>query len=129
MGEKEELKDRLKKALDYKGVKPIDVCAKTGIPKSAMSYYLSGRSEPKANRLYVIAKALDVSEAWLLGYDVPIDRSEDQKENDALAELSERIKKDREFRRLIVQISRLNPQQVDGIKNLLSVFDLKGRES
>lgn len=129
MGEKEELKDRLKKALDYKGVKPIDVCEKTGIPKSAMSYYLSGRSEPKANRLYVIAKALDVSEAWLLGYDVPIDRSEDQKENDALAELSERIKKDREFRRLIVQISRLNPQQVDGIKNLLSVFDLKGRES
>lgn len=129
MGEKEELKDRLKKALDYKGVKPIDVCERTGIPKSAMSYYLSGRSEPKANRLYVIAKALDVSEAWLLGYDVPIDRSEDQKENDALAELSERIKKDREFRRLIVQISRLNPQQVDGIKNLLSVFDLKGRES
>lgn len=129
MGEKEELKDRLKKALDYKGVKPIDVCEKTGIPKSAMSYYLSGRSEPKANRLYVIAKALDVSEAWLLGYDVPIDRSEDQRENDALAELSERIKKDREFRRLIVQISRLNPQQVDGIKNLLSVFDLKGRES
>lgn len=129
MGEKEELKDRLKKALDYKGVKPIDVCEKTGIPKSAMSYYLSGRSEPKANRLYVIAKALDVSEAWLLGYDVPIDRSEDQKENDALAELSERIKKDREFRRLIVQISRLNPQQVESIKNLLSVFDLKGRES
>lgn len=129
MGEKEELKDRLKKALDYKGVKPIDVCEKTGIPKSAMSYYLSGRSEPKANRLYVIAKALDVSEAWLLGYDVPIDRSEDQRENDALAELAERIKKDREFRRLIVQISRLNPQQVDGIKNLLSVFDLKGRES
>lgn len=129
MGEKEELKDRLKKALDYKGVKPIDVCERTGIPKSAMSYYLSGRSEPKANRLYVIAKALDVSEAWLLGYDVPIDRSEDQKENDALAELSERIKKDREFRRLIVQISRLNPQQVESIKNLLSVFDLKGRES
>ena len=129
MGEKEELKDRLKKALDYKGVKPIDVCEKTGIPKSAMSYYLSGRSEPKANRLYVIAKALDVSEAWLLGYDVPIDRSEDQKENDALAELSERIKKDREFRRLIVQISRLNPQQVESIKNLLSVFDLQGRES
>lgn len=129
MSEKERLKNRLRQAMSYKGVKPIDVCERTGIPKSAMSYYLSGRSEPKANRLYVIAKALDVSEAWLLGYDVPIDRSEDQKENDALAELSERIKKDREFRRLIVQISRLNPQQVDGIKNLLSVFDLKGRES
>lgn len=129
MGEKKELKDRLRQAMDYKGMNATELSDKTGITKAAMSYYLNGRSEPKTDRLYLIAKALDVSEAWLLGYDVPIDRTEDQKENDELAEVAERIKKDREFRRLIVQISRLNPQQVDGIKNLLSVFDLQGRES
>ena len=70
-----------------------------------------------------------MSEAWLLGYDVPSDREEDQKSKNVFAELSERIKKDREFRRLMVQISHLNPQQVESIKNLLSVFDLQGRES
>lgn len=129
MGEKKELKDRLRQAMDYKGMNATELSDKTGITKAAMSYYLNGRSEPKTDRLYLIAKALDVSEAWLLGYDVPIDRTEDQKENDELAEVAERIKKDREFRRLIVQISRLSPQQVDGIKNLLSVFDLQGRES
>ena len=94
-----------------------------------MSYYLSGRSEPKANRLYVIAKTLDVSEAWLLGYDVPIDRVENQQGKDNLAELSERITKDREFRQLIVQISHLSPQQVESLKNLLAVFDHQGQES
>lgn len=129
MSEKEELKCRLRQAMDYKGVNAAELSGKTGITKSAMSYYLSGRSEPKANRLYVIAKALDVSEAWLLGYDVPSDREEDQKSKNVFAELSERIKKDREFRRLMVQISHLNPQQVESIKNLLSVFDLQGRES
>lgn len=120
MGDKVEFKDRLKDALNYKGVKAADLCVKTGIPKSAMSYYLSGRSEPKANRLYVIAKALGVSEAWLLGYDVAPDRTENQKELDNLAELSERIKKDRDFRRLMIDINRLNPSQVDLIRNLVS---------
>lgn len=129
MSEKERLKYRLRQAMSYKGMSATELSRKTGITKSAMSYYLSGRSEPKANRLYVIAKALDVSEAWLLGYDVPIDRAEEQEGNNIFAELSERIKKDREFRRLIVQINRLNPQQVESIKNLLSVFDLQGRES
>lgn len=129
MSEKERLKYRLRQAMSYKGMSATELSRKTGITKSAMSYYLSGRSEPKANRLYVIAKALDVSEAWLLGYDVPIDRAEEQEGNNIFAELSERIKKDREFRRLIVQINRLNPQQVESIRNLLSVFDLKGRES
>lgn len=129
MIEHEKMKDRLKKALEYKNLKPTDICKKTGIPKSAMSYYLSGRSEPKANRLYVIAKTLDVSEAWLLGYDVPIDRVENQQGKDNLAELSERITKDREFRRLIVQISHLSPQQVESLKNLLAVFDHQGQES
>lgn len=129
MSEKESLKYRLRQAMSCKGMSATELSRKTGITKSAMSYYLSGRSEPKANRLYVIAKALDVSEAWLLGYDVPIDRAEELEGNNIFAELSERIKKDREFRRLIVQINRLNPQQVESIRNLLSVFDLQGRES
>lgn len=117
---KEELKDRMKAAMDRKGLRAIDLCNITGIPKSALHYYLSGRSEPKSDRIYIIAKALDVSEAWLLGYDVPPDRTQDQKDLDELSELVERIKKDRYFRQLMFAINHLNPSQVDLIRNLVS---------
>lgn len=117
---KEELKDRLKSAMNSKGIKAIELCEKTGIPSSAMSYYLNGRMEPKSDRLYIIAKALDVSEAWLLGYSVAQERTPDQKDNDELADLAERIKKDRDFRKLMFAINHLNPSQVDLIRNLVS---------
>lgn len=119
---KDELKDRLKYAMRYKNMKAVDLCEKTGIPKSAVSYYLSGRSTPKSDRLYIIAKCLDVSEAWLLGYDVAMDRSSEQKETDALADMYNRIKKEKEFRNIILRINALNSQQLDVIKNLLDAF-------
>jgi transcriptional regulator with XRE-family HTH domain len=55
---------------------------------------LSGKTEPKADRLYALAVALDVSEAWLLGYEVPIQRKPEQKKNDQLAQLVARMRED-----------------------------------
>lgn len=119
---KEELKVRLKAAMEANGVKAVDLCEKTGVPKSAISYYLAGKSEPKSDRLYIIAKALDVSEAWLLGYNVDMARDKSQKELDELADLNERIKKEKDFRQLIIKISHLKPQQLEAVKNLLEAF-------
>lgn len=65
---------RLKQAMDLRKFKQVDLCNATGIPKSAISQYVHGKFEPKHGRLSKIAKALDVNEAWLLGYDVPIER-------------------------------------------------------
>lgn len=33
---------------------------------------MSGYAKPKQDRIYLIAKALHVDEAWLIGYDVPM---------------------------------------------------------
>ena len=55
-------------------MKQTELCAKTKIPKSSLSLYLSGAYEPKQDRIYLISKALDVSEAWLMGYDVSMER-------------------------------------------------------
>ena len=119
---KKDFNDRLKQAMDFRNVKATDLCERGNIPKSAMSYYISGRSEPKSDRLYIIAKLLDVSEAWLLGYDVAMERSTDQKELDELGALNERIKKDPEFRQLVFRINHLNPGQLEAVNNLLSAF-------
>ncbi len=119
---KANLKDRLKQAMDYRNIKAVDLCERGNIPKSAMSYYLSGRSEPKQDRLHIIAKILDISEAWLLGYDVAMERSIEQKDLDELAALNERIKKEAEFRDLMIRINHLNTAQLDAVKNLLAAF-------
>ena len=94
---KEEFTVRLKKAMDAKNMKAVDLCERTGIPKGAVSYYLNGRSVPKADRLYLISKALDVSEAWLLGYDVGMARTQAQKNNDTIASIVVKLRADSEF--------------------------------
>jgi transcriptional regulator with XRE-family HTH domain len=65
---------RIAKALKMKGMKQYELCKLANVPKSSLSLYLSGAYEPKQDRVYDMAKALNVSEAWLMGYDVPMER-------------------------------------------------------
>lgn len=71
---KDSCSKRIKRALDLKGVRQSELCRITGIPKSAMSQYIKGTFEPRQDRVYLISKALNVSEAWLMGFDVPMER-------------------------------------------------------
>ena len=73
-GRVEECSKRISKALFLRGMKQADLCNVTGIPKSAMSQYIKGSFEPKQDRIYLMASALNVSEAWLMGYDVPMEK-------------------------------------------------------
>lgn len=70
---------RIKKALRIKGMKQADLCQLTKIPKSSLSQYLNGDFEPKQDRIYIISKVLNVSEAWLMGFDVPMERKDPKK--------------------------------------------------
>lgn len=66
---------RLRTIIEQRNIRQSDLCKKTGIKKSAMSQYLSGSFSPKQQNLHKLATALNVSEAWLMGYDVPMERS------------------------------------------------------
>ncbi|RGV69127.1 helix-turn-helix domain-containing protein [Enterocloster bolteae] len=72
-----DFKARFNKAISKQNIKPIELSEKTGISKSAISHYMSGYTKPKSDKLYALSKALNVSEAWLMGYDVPMERSSD----------------------------------------------------
>jgi transcriptional regulator with XRE-family HTH domain len=65
--------------MELRGIKAVDLVQATGLGKSAISQYISGKYEPKQVAIHKIAKALNVSEAWLMGYDVPIQRAEEIK--------------------------------------------------
>ena len=117
-----ELRDRLSEALARKGWKAVDLVEKTGVPKGAISYYLAGKSKPKTDRLYIIAQALDVSEAWLLGYDVPMGRTDDQKKNDQLAKLIVRLRSDEGFYNTVVTLAGLDDAQYKSIEQLVATL-------
>lgn len=113
---------RIKEALELRGMKQVELSEKSGINKPSISCYLSGKYEPKQMALYQLGRALDVAEMWLAGYDIPMDRPPEQKENDELADLVERIKKEKEFRQLITRINHLNSAQLEAVSNLLDAF-------
>lgn len=69
------LAKRLQIALDARNMKQVELVEKTGIPKGTISSYLANRYEPKQNNILKIAKALNVNEGWLMGFNVPMERT------------------------------------------------------
>jgi transcriptional regulator with XRE-family HTH domain len=69
----ETVSERIKEALVIRGMRQVDIVEKTGIGKSSICTYISGEYVPKHKNQCKIAKALNVCEDWLAGYDVPME--------------------------------------------------------
>lgn len=74
--------DRLKEIMAKNGLRQIDIlnkaipfCKKYNVKlgRNDLSQYISGKVEPSQKKLTVLAEALEVNEAWLMGYDVPME--------------------------------------------------------
>ena len=65
---------RLRTAIDMRGISQTELAKKTGISKSSISHYLKGDWEGKQDAVYALALALNVSEAWLMGFDAKMER-------------------------------------------------------
>ncbi len=70
--------------MDEQNITQADLSSMTGIGRSGISQYLSGKNKPGQKALTIIANALNVSEEWLIESDeaatskiinVPIDRA------------------------------------------------------
>lgn len=71
---------RLKELMDERNLRQIDIlnaakpfCDQYGVKlgKNDLSQYVSGKVEPGQEKLTILGLALNVSETWLMGYDVP----------------------------------------------------------
>lgn len=76
---------RLKQIMRERNLRQVDIIRlaepyckeyKLKLTKSDMSQFVSGKVEPGQWKLVILGKALNVSEAWLMGYDVPMEREE-----------------------------------------------------
>ncbi len=69
---KETFAQRLRYGLDITGISQSELAKRSKISKSSISRYLKGDWEGKQSAVYSLANALGVTEAWLMGYDVPM---------------------------------------------------------
>lgn len=67
--------ERLQKIMIERKMKQADLARSTGISRGAISNYVLGRYEPKSDIIQKLAYALNCSEMWLWGYDVPMEKS------------------------------------------------------
>jgi transcriptional regulator with XRE-family HTH domain len=110
---------RIKEAMRAAGKKQADLMRETGLDRSAISNYVAGRYEPKQKAINKLAIALDVSEMWLWGYDVPMTRTATQKKNDQLVELIAKLRKDAEFQEVMSMLSGLPEEQYASVKAII----------
>ena len=117
-----ELKDRLRQALEIRDKKAVDLATNLNIPKPAISQYLKGKSQRMdSKRLHDICKYPDVSEPWMLGYDVPMERTTEQK-NDTIADVVVRMRTDADFFNVVSIAMELPKDNLIAIRNLLATF-------
>ena len=113
-------KNRIGEALSIRGLKQVELVEKTGLSKASINNWLKQRWQPKQKALMAMAKALDVSEMWLAGYDVPMDRPAAQKKSDELTQLIIEIKEDEDLKDLFTSISHLSNDQRKTIESMVN---------
>lgn len=111
--------NRLRFAMDTRKKKQIDIVRNTGIDRGAISRYLSGEYEPKSKPIYILAKELDVSEQWLMGYDAPMERPQEQKNNDAISDIVVSLRKDGSLIPLVRKVIALPTEKRKSLESLL----------
>lgn len=127
---KYETSDRLHELMAEKNWKQVDIInnskqfqEKLGVKlgKSALSQYVNGVQAPDQKKLALLALTFDVSEAWLMGYDVPRERdikTEPEYTSSDLRKMAENAK--------TFDGKPLNEEDIEAIQNIIEIY-LKGR--
>lgn len=113
------ISERLQIAMDERKIKQIDLARVADVNQGALSRYLKGSYEPKSATIYKLALALDVSDMWLEGYDVPMERSRKQKEIDFKNNLYKKIAQDMDLLKTISQYYNLPEEKQKTIRDLV----------
>lgn len=128
---KQTASDRLKQIMSERNLRQVDIlemckpyCQKYNIKlgRNDLSQYVTGKVEPGQKKLTILGMALNVSEAWLMGFDVPISRTISNEDignafaNDNLFEV-------------INNISALSPQEKNHFTNYLQLLEINRKKA
>lgn len=129
---KENTAIRLKTIMNMRGLRQVDIlnltvpyCQKYDVKmnKSDISQYCSGKTEPNQEKLFILGNALSVNEAWLMGFDVPMERVTNK------VETNQSVPKSVECKEILEVCEQLTPHNQRKVltysKNLLSTQQME----
>jgi transcriptional regulator with XRE-family HTH domain len=120
---KVDIKERIKQGLEIREITQTQLAARANIDKGQLSSYISGKYKPRQNNIDALAAALNVNEAWLMGFDVPMERVSNNVETDQSVSKSVECK---EILEICEQLSTHNQRKVlTYSKNLLSTQQME----
>lgn len=120
---KVDIKERIKQGLEIREITQTQLAARANIDKGQLSSYISGKYKPRQNNIDALAVALNVNEAWLMGFDVPMERVSNNVETDQSVSKSVECK---EILEICEQLSTHNQRKVlTYSKNLLSTQQME----
>lgn len=127
---KYETADRIRQLMEEKNWKQVDIFnnskpyqEKLGVKlgKSAISQYVNGVQAPDQRRLALLALTFNVSEAWLMGYDVPREREAISKTGYSETDLRKLAESAKTF-----DGKPLTESDIQAIQNIIEIY-LQGR--
>lgn len=128
---KYETSDRLNQLIAERNWKQVDIInnskkfqEKLGVQlgKSALSQYVNGVQAPDQKKLSLLALTFDVSEAWLMGYDVPRERESVVEKEYTTSDLRKMAENAKTF-----DGKPLNEDDIEAIQNIIEIY-LSGRK-
>nr|DAF38244.1 MAG TPA: repressor protein [Bacteriophage sp.]DAT62279.1 MAG TPA: repressor protein [Caudoviricetes sp.] len=127
---KYETADRIRQLMEEKNWKQVDIFnnskpfqEKLGVKlgKSAISQYVNGVQAPDQRRLALLALTFNVSEAWLMGYDVPRERESTAETGYSETDLRKLAESAKTF-----DGKPLTENDIQAIQNIIEIY-LQGR--
>lgn len=73
----ETIRNRIKEGMKMRKINAAQLAKMSGVSEASISNYLNDKVKPKTNNIQKLASALEVNEAWLMGYDVDPDADYD----------------------------------------------------
>jgi len=128
---KYETSDRLNQLMAERNWKQVDIInnskkfqEKLGVQlgKSALSQYVNGVQAPDQKKLSLLALTFDVSEAWLMGYDVPRERESVVEKEYTTSDLRKMAENAKTF-----DGKPLDEDDIEAIQNIIEIY-LSGRK-
>ncbi|MDY3973483.1 MAG: helix-turn-helix transcriptional regulator [Veillonella caviae] len=90
---------RLKETMNARNMTQSELSTLTSIRASSISDWINDKYQPKQDKIAILAKALNVSPAWLMGYD-ELSPTESYYEDPEVAEYAEELRTNPEMKLL-----------------------------
>ncbi|HDJ1290775.1 TPA: helix-turn-helix domain-containing protein [Staphylococcus aureus] len=114
-------KDRLKQIMSERKISQSELSRRTGIGRNSISDYLNGKYEAKQDKVFELAKVLNVNEAWLMGFDISKNR---KIENNDITSIYNKLTPPRQNNVLNYANSQLDEQNSKG-DNIVDINSYK----